>query len=59
MSWLGLGVKPLVKKRDENEVLTLGVNVVKEEKKYLKENDKKIYYKVKENCTKGIENKFT
>ena len=59
MSWLGDGVSPLTKKRDEGEILSLGVSVAKEERKELKKNDKKTYYKVKENCVKGIENKFT
>ena len=59
MSWLGDGVTPLTTKRDEQEVLTLGVSVAKEERKDLKKNDKKTYYKVKESCVKGIENKFT
>ena len=59
MNWLGDGVNPLTTKRDEKEVLTLGVSVAKEERKDLKKNDKKTYYKVKESCVKGIENKFT
>ena len=54
-----LGVAPLSTKRDKDAVLSLSVSVRKEDRKDLKEKDKKTYQKVKENGTKGIENKFT
>ena len=54
-----LGVAPLGQKRKEKDVLTLGISVAKEERGDLKLKDKKTYYKVKESCAKGIENKFT
>ena len=54
-----LGVKKRTTRRDENDILSIGISVSKEEREDLKTNDKKTYYKVRESCTKGIVNKFT
>ena len=56
--WLG-GATPRSKKRDDSDIFGLGVSVTKHEREALKKTDKKTYYKVKESCIKGIENKFT
>ena len=56
--WLG-GEDPLDTKREEKDVLGIGISVARKEREQLKQTDKKTYYKVRENCVKGIENKFT
>ena len=56
--WLG-GVTPRSAKRSDDDIFGIGIIVKKEEREYLKVNDKKTYFKVRENCTKGINNKFT
>ena len=56
--WLG-GATPRTTKRNQDDIFGLGISVKKEERENLKTTDKKTYYKVRENCTKGIENKFT
>lgn len=56
--WLG-GKTPRTNKRSEDEIYGLGIGVTKEEREALKTSDKKTYHKIRESCTKGIENKFT
>ena len=56
--WLG-GETPLSNKRDDEDIFGLGLSVAKTERKALKNSDKKTYYKIRENCVKGIPNKFT
>ena len=59
-NWLQLGGEdPLDTKREEKDVLGIGISVARKEREELKKKDKKTYYKVRENCVKGIENKFT
>ena len=56
--WLG-GVTPRLTACKKDDIFGLGISVTKEEREFLKSSDKKTYYKVRENCVKGIENKFT
>jgi hypothetical protein len=56
--WLG-GSTPWTTKHTSDDIFGLGISVTKEERENLKTSDKKTYYKVRENCTKGINNKFT
>ncbi len=56
--WLG-GETPLSNKRDDEDIFGLGLSVAKTKRKALKNSDKKTYYKIRENCVKGIPNKFT
>ena len=57
-SWLG-GSTPRMIRRTTEDIFGIGISVKKEERKDLKKNDKKTFYKVRENCVKGIVNKFT
>lgn len=56
--WLG-GSTPRVTKRNDDDIFGLGISVAKGERELLKTSDKKTYYKIRESCVKGIENKFT
>jgi hypothetical protein len=57
-NWLG-GESPRSNKQTSDDIFGLGLSVSKTKREDLKENDKKTYYKVRENCVKGIPNKFT
>ena len=47
------------KKREELEVLGIGISVRKKQGAALKTPGKKTYYKVRDSCIKGINSKFT
>ena len=53
--WLG-GIAAKSSKRQANEIAAVGISVKKTERADLKENVKKTYYKVRENCIEGIKN---
>jgi hypothetical protein len=57
-SWLGGTPLQMIQQTTE-DIFGIGISVKKEERKELKKNDKKAFYKVRENCVKGIVNKFT
>ena len=57
-AWLG-GKPPRSPKHNSDDIFGLGLSVSKTERAELKKSDKKTYYKVRENCVKGIPNKFT
>lgn len=56
--WLG-GIEAQSVKRTTEEIEAVGISVKKTERADLKKNDKKTYYKIRENCVEGIKNKFT